>query len=41
MAILETVDEKQKSSFWYSFVTNYVFSNDKDTLSISEAKINR
>ena len=35
MAMLETVDEKQKSSFWYSFATNYVFSNDKDILPIS------
>lgn len=32
---LEKVDEKQKSSFWYSFATNYVFSNSGDVLPIS------
>lgn len=34
--LLNSVDEKQKSSFWYGFATNYVFSKDKDqTLPIS------
>lgn len=33
--MLEKVDEKQKSSFWYSFATNYVFSNNKEVLPIS------
>lgn len=28
---LEKVDEKQKSSFWYSFATNYVFDKKKTT----------
>lgn len=32
--LLNSVDEKQKSSFWYGFATNYVFSKDK-TLPIS------
>lgn len=35
MAMLEKVDEKQKSSFWYSFATNYVFSNDNEVSPIS------
>lgn len=34
--MLEDVDEKQKSSFWYGFATNYVFSKGKkEVLSIS------
>lgn len=32
---LEKVDEKQKSSFWYSFATNYVFSGNNDISPIS------
>ena len=33
--MLEKVDEKQKSSFWYGFATNYVFSKDnKDVLPV-------
>ncbi len=28
--LLEKVDEKQKSSFWYGFATSYVFSKNKD-----------
>ena len=32
---LEKVDEKQKSSFWYSFATNYVFSSNNEILPIS------
>lgn len=32
---LKKVDEKEKSSFWYSFATNYVFSKDKDIEPIS------
>lgn len=35
MAMLEKVDEKQKSSFWYSFATNYVFSKDDEVSPIS------
>ncbi len=35
MAMLEKVDEKQKSSFWYSFATNYVFSQNADVSPIS------
>ncbi len=35
MAMLEKVDEKQKSSFWYSFATNYVFSKDNEVSPIS------
>ncbi len=35
MAMLKKVDEKQKSSFWYSFATNYVFSNDNEVSPIS------
>ena len=33
--MLEKVDEKQKSSFWYSFATNYVFSKSNEVLPIS------
>lgn len=35
MEMLEKVDEKQKSSFWYSFATNYVFSNNSEVAPIS------
>lgn len=35
MTMLEKVDEKQKSSFWYSFATNYVFSNNNEVSPIS------
>lgn len=35
MDMLEKVDEKQKSSFWYSFATNYVFSKDNEVLPVS------
>ena len=35
MAMLEKVDEKQKSSFWYGFATNYVFSNNNELSPIS------
>jgi len=35
MKMLEEVDEKQKSSFWYSFATNYVFTNNKEVSPIS------
>ena len=35
MEMLEKVDEKQKSSFWYSFATNYVFSKDREVSPIS------
>ncbi len=35
ITMLEKVDEKQKSSFWYSFATNYVFSNDNGVSPIS------
>lgn len=35
MEMLEKVDEKQKSSFWYSFATNYVLSNNSEVLPIS------
>ena len=27
--LLKSVDEKQKSSFWYGFASNYVFENEK------------
>ena len=44
--MLEQVDEKQKSSFWYSFATNYVPANDKvnpisgeDNLFLKQAKV--
>ncbi len=30
--LLESLDEKQKSSFWYGFATNYVFSKDRDNV---------
>lgn len=34
--LLQSVDEKQKSSFWYGFATNYVFgSKDGQTLPVS------
>lgn len=47
MAMLEKVDEKQKSSFWYSFATNYVFANNheispisaEDNLFLKQAKV--
>lgn len=46
MNTLKKVDEKQKSSFWYSFATNYVFSKDKvspisadDDLFLKQAKV--
>ena len=32
---LEKVDEKQKSSFWYGFATNYVFSKNNEVSPIS------
>lgn len=35
MGMLEKVDEKQKSSIWYSFATNYVFSDNNEVLPIS------
>lgn len=35
MEMLERVDEKQKSSFWYSFATNYVFPKDNEVSPIS------
>ena len=35
METLEKVDEKQKSSFWYGFATNYVFSNNDEVSPIS------
>ncbi len=47
MEMLKNVDEKQKSSFWYSFATNYVFSKNneispisaEDNLFLKQAKI--
>lgn len=33
--MLEKVDEKQKSSFWYGFATNYVFSDNNDISPVS------
>ncbi len=48
LSSLEKVDEKQKSSFWYSFATNYTFSDDKnsvlpisaeDSLFLKQAKV--
>lgn len=46
MKMLEKVDEKQKSSFWYGFATNYVFSKDEvspvsadDSLFLKQAKV--
>lgn len=35
LEMLEKVDEKQKSSFWYSFATNYVFSDTHEVSPIS------
>lgn len=35
METLEKVDEKQKSSFWYSFATNYVFSKNNEVSPVS------
>lgn len=35
ISMLEEVDEKQKSSFWYSFATNYTFSKDNEISPIS------
>lgn len=35
MNMLEKLDEKQKSSYWYSFATNYAFSKDGELLPIS------
>jgi putative MATE family efflux protein len=35
MEMLEKVDEKQKTSFWYGFATNYVFSNNDEVSPIS------
>lgn len=44
--MLESVDEKQKSSFWYSFATNYVFNSKhvspvsaEDNLFLKQAKV--
>ena len=47
MKTLESVDEKQKSSYWYSFATNYVFSKEgevhpisaEDNLFMKQAKV--
>lgn len=39
-ALLEKVDEKQRSSFWYSFATNYVFDPDHTKLSPISAEDN-
>jgi cytidylate kinase len=33
--LLESVDEKQKSSFWYGFANNYVFGKNGEVLPIS------
>ncbi|MDE7087360.1 MAG: cytidylate kinase family protein, partial [Clostridia bacterium] len=33
--LLKSVDEKQKSSFWYGFASNYVFENDEKLMPIS------
>lgn len=35
MKTLKSVDEKEKSSFWYSFATNYVFTKSKDVTPVS------
>lgn len=35
MEMLEKVDEKQKSSFWYGFATNYVFTKNNEVSPIS------
>lgn len=45
--MLEKVDEKQKSSFWYGFATNYVFNKEgqaspisaEDNLFLKQAKV--
>lgn len=37
MKTLRKVDEKERSSFWYSFATNYVFTKDEDISPISAA----
>lgn len=47
MKTLESLDEKQKSSFWYGFATNYVFAKDgnispvsgEDNLFLKQARI--
>jgi putative MATE family efflux protein len=46
LEMLEKVDEKQKSSFWYGFATNYVFSKDEvspisadDSIFLKQAKV--
>lgn len=33
--LLKSVDEKQKSSFWYGFASNYIFGEDEKLLPIS------
>lgn len=35
ISMLEKVDEKQKSSFWYSFATNYVFTKNNEISPVS------
>lgn len=35
MKTLKKVDEKEKSSFWYSFATNYVFGKEDEAMPIS------
>lgn len=35
MEMLQKVDEKQKSSFWYGFATNYVFSKNNEVTPVS------
>lgn len=35
MKTLKKVDEKEKSSFWYGFATNYIFTKNKDISPIS------
>ncbi len=32
LELLKSIDEKQKSSFWYGFANNYVFSKDKNEI---------
>lgn len=32
LELLKSVDEKQKSSFWYGFANNYVFSREKEQI---------
>lgn len=46
MDTLKSVDERQKSSFWYGFATNYVFSKDnlsaisaEDDLFLKQARV--